>query len=205
MLVKSPVGLQHAGLRGAELCDHRVGEALGGGMLAGSLANRINIVGATSPSLKPEAASRCSMRRKLQGHYAYYGMSFNSEALGRFHYLVEHEWHKWLSRRSGAARRTCTIDNLIGSAREEALYLAHVFREPRSRIRAARMRSPCTRRWLHSRCSTGTRRSFPSASTAEHHPTGSRRPPDKQRSAARRRRRVGCCWYSRQDTERRAV
>jgi group II intron reverse transcriptase/maturase len=37
---------------------------------------------------------------KLNGHYAYYGVTSNADALGRFFYEVRAIWRKWLSRRS---------------------------------------------------------------------------------------------------------
>jgi len=43
---------------------------------------------------------------KLRGHYAYYGITFNIRALGRFRWAVERIWLKWLSRRSRAAHST---------------------------------------------------------------------------------------------------
>lgn len=41
---------------------------------------------------------------KLQGHYAYYGITGNSRALVRFRYEVERLWCKWLGRRSWGGR-----------------------------------------------------------------------------------------------------
>ena len=41
-----------------------------------------------------------ALRRKLTGHYGYYGITGNSKALNRFGYFVECAWRKWLSRRS---------------------------------------------------------------------------------------------------------
>lgn len=38
--------------------------------------------------------------QKIKGHYAYYGMTFNSRSLNVFLYWCERHWHKWLSRRS---------------------------------------------------------------------------------------------------------
>jgi group II intron reverse transcriptase/maturase len=38
--------------------------------------------------------------RKLRGHYGYYGITGNSEALSRFRYVVIRNWWKWLARRS---------------------------------------------------------------------------------------------------------
>lgn len=46
--------------------------------------------------------------RKLQGHYAYYGVTTNYPALERFRWEVVAIWRKWLARRSRAAARTCT-------------------------------------------------------------------------------------------------
>ena len=37
---------------------------------------------------------------KLRGHYAYYGITGNGEALVRFRYFVKRIWHKWLGRRN---------------------------------------------------------------------------------------------------------
>lgn len=42
--------------------------------------------------------------RKLQGHYAYYGIIGNSRALGNFRHNVARAWRKWLNRRSHRAR-----------------------------------------------------------------------------------------------------
>lgn len=43
--------------------------------------------------------------QKLRGHYAYYGVSFNTSALKGLRRSTERVWKKWLSRRSSAARR----------------------------------------------------------------------------------------------------
>ena len=37
---------------------------------------------------------------KVRGHYAYYGITGNGEALKRFRYYVKRIWHKWLGRRN---------------------------------------------------------------------------------------------------------
>jgi group II intron reverse transcriptase/maturase len=44
--------------------------------------------------------------RKLQGHYGYYGITGNSQALRRFRYEVERIWRRWLGMRSWHARRS---------------------------------------------------------------------------------------------------
>lgn len=41
---------------------------------------------------------------KVRGHYAYYGITANARALGRFRHQVERVWRKWLTRRSYDAR-----------------------------------------------------------------------------------------------------
>jgi hypothetical protein len=46
------------------------------------------------------------LRRKLQGHYAYYGITGNVRALARFLHEVRRLWRKWLDRRSWRARMT---------------------------------------------------------------------------------------------------
>jgi RNA-directed DNA polymerase len=43
------------------------------------------------------------LRRKLRGHYAYYGITGNADALSRFLWLVERAWRYWLNRRSRQA------------------------------------------------------------------------------------------------------
>jgi len=50
----------------------------------------------------PMAEQHAALSRKLQGHYAYYGITGNSRALSNFRYEVERRWRYWLSRRSAA-------------------------------------------------------------------------------------------------------
>lgn len=46
-------------------------------------------------------AEQCkALGQKLRGHFGYYGITGNSEALARFAHEVQRIWHKWLSRRS---------------------------------------------------------------------------------------------------------
>jgi group II intron reverse transcriptase/maturase len=52
----------------------------------------------------PVAAQQAALRRKLQGHYAYYGITGNARALARFLYEVRRLWRKWLCRRSWHGR-----------------------------------------------------------------------------------------------------
>jgi group II intron reverse transcriptase/maturase len=48
----------------------------------------------------PVSEQHAVLVRKLRGHYGYYGITGNAEALGRFLHEVEAIWQKWLSRRS---------------------------------------------------------------------------------------------------------
>jgi group II intron reverse transcriptase/maturase len=41
-----------------------------------------------------------ALKRKLEGHYSYYGITGNSYALSRFRYAVGRIWRYWLNRRS---------------------------------------------------------------------------------------------------------
>jgi hypothetical protein len=43
------------------------------------------------------------LARKLNGHYAYYGVTSNGHALARFYHEAKAIWRKWLSRRSQKA------------------------------------------------------------------------------------------------------
>jgi group II intron reverse transcriptase/maturase len=52
------------------------------------------------------AAQQAALSRKLQGHYAYYGITGNARALARFLCEVQRLWCKWLGRRSWRARMT---------------------------------------------------------------------------------------------------
>jgi group II intron reverse transcriptase/maturase len=48
----------------------------------------------------PLQAQHLSLVRKLRGHYAFYGITGNADALQRFRYGVKGIWFQWLSRRS---------------------------------------------------------------------------------------------------------
>jgi RNA-directed DNA polymerase len=52
----------------------------------------------------PLRMQQAALRRKLTGHYGYFGIAGNSAALGRFLFLVRRIWCKWLRRRSQRAR-----------------------------------------------------------------------------------------------------
>lgn len=53
---------------------------------------------------RPIAEQRKQLGMKLRGHYGYYGVTNNYEALSRFAREVTREWYKWLSRRSHRAK-----------------------------------------------------------------------------------------------------
>jgi group II intron reverse transcriptase/maturase len=48
----------------------------------------------------PVRQQHAALSKKLQGHYAYYGVTFNSYALSSFFFRVKAVWQKWLRRRS---------------------------------------------------------------------------------------------------------
>ena len=48
----------------------------------------------------PLGEQQRALTQKLQGHYAYYGITGNIRCLNSFCYEVRKVWHKWLSRRS---------------------------------------------------------------------------------------------------------
>jgi group II intron reverse transcriptase/maturase len=52
----------------------------------------------------PLALQHRRLSKGLQGHYAYYGITGNIDALQRFRELVRKAWRKWLNRRSWMAR-----------------------------------------------------------------------------------------------------
>ena len=54
----------------------------------------------------PLAAQRAMLAQKLRGHFNYYGITGNSEALERVHLEARRGWQKWLSRRSQRGRLT---------------------------------------------------------------------------------------------------
>lgn len=45
-----------------------------------------------------------ALSQKLRGHFGYYGITGNSDAIHRFHDNVERIWRKWLDRRSHRGR-----------------------------------------------------------------------------------------------------
>ena len=73
---------------------------------------------------QPIAQQHHDLSRQLLGHYAYYGVSGNSRALGGFWHAVKQLWHYWLRRRSRAAQEGARLWDLLETR----------FRLPRARI-----------------------------------------------------------------------
>jgi hypothetical protein len=48
----------------------------------------------------PLEAQHLSLKRKLNGHYAYYGITSNFDRIASFFYMAKHAWRKALARRS---------------------------------------------------------------------------------------------------------
>lgn len=53
---------------------------------------------------RPVAWQQAQLVRKLQGHYAYYGITSNFRALDQYWFQTGRIWRKWLNRRSQRAR-----------------------------------------------------------------------------------------------------
>lgn len=49
---------------------------------------------------KPVKLQHAKLCQKIRGHYAYYGVTGNSRALGKFLELARKSWRKWLNRRN---------------------------------------------------------------------------------------------------------
>lgn len=55
---------------------------------------------------RPIEEQRLALTRKLNGHYNYFGVNGNIEALGKLLHATKCAWQKWLNRRSQRARMT---------------------------------------------------------------------------------------------------
>jgi len=53
------------------------------------------------------------LRKKMQGHYQYYGVTCNIRSLTAFFEAVKQAWRKWLNRRSNEADMTCEKFELL--------------------------------------------------------------------------------------------
>ena len=51
---------------------------------------------------RPLAEQQQTLNQKLRGHYAYYGVARNSEAMNRFRQEVENRWRESLNRRNSS-------------------------------------------------------------------------------------------------------
>ena len=47
-----------------------------------------------------------TLKAKVMGHYAYYGISLNYESLSRFYHRVKEIWFKWINRRGWKGKMT---------------------------------------------------------------------------------------------------
>jgi RNA-directed DNA polymerase len=67
----------------------------------GRLSRALKRIGAYCRAVmhKPIKEQWEGLKRKVQGHYGYYGITGNAEALGRFRYEVTRIWRYWLGRR----------------------------------------------------------------------------------------------------------
>jgi group II intron reverse transcriptase/maturase len=54
---------------------------------------------------RPIAEQHATLSRKINGHCQYFGTTGNSRRVAVFRWQVERIWHKWLMRRSNAARK----------------------------------------------------------------------------------------------------
>lgn len=52
----------------------------------------------------PVVVQRAALAEQLRGHYGYYGITGNADAIARFLHEVQRVWRKWLNRRSQRAR-----------------------------------------------------------------------------------------------------
>ena len=68
----------------------------------GRLARALQVVNETCRRMRHDSLpdQHRTLRRMLNGHYAYFGISSNSKQLKRFYLQVKRLWRKWLSRRS---------------------------------------------------------------------------------------------------------
>jgi group II intron reverse transcriptase/maturase len=62
---------------------------------------------------KPVAEQQQTLNRKLQGHYNYYGIIGNGDALHQFFEAVRSTWRKWLNRRGARRPMDCERFELL--------------------------------------------------------------------------------------------
>jgi group II intron reverse transcriptase/maturase len=79
----------------------------------------------------PVGEQQRKLNQKLQGHYAYYGITGNFPSLGSFRQLVTRIWRYWLNRRN--RERTLTWAIMCQLLQRYPLAPAHIVHRPRSR------------------------------------------------------------------------
>ena len=47
-----------------------------------------------------------TLKAKIKGHYAYYGISLNYRSIAEFYLHAQAAWHKWLNRRGWHGSRS---------------------------------------------------------------------------------------------------
>jgi RNA-directed DNA polymerase len=62
---------------------------------------------------KPVTVQHATLKKKLEGHYRYYGLPTNAPALTSLRRRTVSAWRKWLSRRSQKARLTVAAMNRL--------------------------------------------------------------------------------------------
>jgi group II intron reverse transcriptase/maturase len=89
---------------------------------------------------------QAELRRKLLGHYNYYGITGNCELLVRFMYEVKYVWRKWLNRRSEKARMTYDRMNLLLQRYPLPMpkIAVHYTQVQQTRFSKSRMQQSCT-------------------------------------------------------------
>jgi len=64
-------------------------------------------------SIKEQHKKLC---QKLRGHYNYFGVTFNSQAIHVVYRWAQRQWHKWLNRRGGKSRSWNDFKRGIGNS-----------------------------------------------------------------------------------------
>jgi len=75
---------------------------------------------------RPIAEQHQALTQKLRGHFGYYGITGNHDALERFWKLTRHAWRKWLGRRS--SRRRMPWHRMAGLLKRYPLPLPRIVR-----------------------------------------------------------------------------
>jgi group II intron reverse transcriptase/maturase len=86
------------------------------------------------------------LRKKLTGHYNYYGITGNYALLYRFMFEVKHVWRKWLNRRSDRAKMTCPRMSLLLERYPLPMpkIAVHYDQTQQNRFPKSRMQQSCT-------------------------------------------------------------